>query len=85
MTEEKKRQRRPKAVILAEKMAWIAKHQWAGPKKALELVTHAQLDMEEAEAACEGKLLRNVDWKLLQKSLEGFAAAIEAAMPPEAR
>lgn len=86
MTDEKKtkKTRRPADVIAAEKQAWLARHEWAGPKKALELVTAAHAGLEEAQAAC-GERCQKVGWKAILEELELTASYITDEIPAEAR
>lgn len=80
-----KRKRRSKDVIAQEKKTWIARHEWSGPKRALELIRKASAELEEAQAACNGSGgCQPLDWKGVQQMLGNMDSAISAAIPPEA-
>jgi hypothetical protein len=90
VTEEAKKtkpqkKRRPDDEIAAEKAAWLLRHNWKGVKRALELVSEASEALEEAHAACNGKVEAAAPmWKTAQNVLGSINAEIGKALPPEA-
>lgn len=88
MTEEKKtkKPRRPAAEIAAEKKAWLARHEWSGPKKALEIVSRTRKELEDAQAACAERVPDvSSNWKEIIVGLEHLEDGIALAIPLEAQ
>jgi len=79
------RRRRTAEAIAEEKEAWLLRHRWSGVKRALELVSEASEALEEAHAACNGKVEAAAPmWKTAQNVLASINAEIGKALPPEA-
>lgn len=73
-TEKKSRKKRSQEEIAAEK--------WSGPKHALEIVRAASKALEEAQAACAGKM--DAPFERCQEVLTEIDEAINGAIPPGA-
>lgn len=87
MTDEKpKKKRRPDSEVLADLQARAARLEWKGPRRAVEIMAACAEHVEEAHAACAGKI-QGVDelMNALLGRLTQLKEAIHAAIPPEAK
>ena len=83
--EKKKRARRSREEIAAEKKAWLLRHEWAGPQEALLTVRQCAAALEEAHAACANRQPSADGFALAIKHLTALAEQIAQKIPAELR
>lgn len=76
--------KRSKDEIAAEHKAWLMRHEWAGPKDALDVVRDVAETLEGAHAAAGDKIQPEL-WKAAQLALGAIDNALAKAIPQEAR